>query len=39
MGAPWDYASSAYLNLLATLDDGMQVTVKIDRYLNAKYKT
>jgi hypothetical protein len=34
MAAPWDYASSAYLSLKATLDDGTLVTLKIDRYLN-----
>src|SRR5262249_56299503 len=34
MAAPWDYASSVYLNLKATLDDGTLVTLKIDRYLN-----
>ena len=34
MAAPWDYASSVYLDLKATLDDGTLVTLKIDRYLN-----
>ena len=38
MAAPWDYASSVYLNLQATLDDGTPVTLKIDRYLNNHYK-
>ena len=33
MAAPWQYADKSYLNLLATLDGGKQVTVKIDRYL------
>jgi hypothetical protein len=34
MAEPWDYASSVYLALNATLDDGTLVTLKIDRYLN-----
>jgi hypothetical protein len=34
MAAPWDYASSVYLDLKATLDDGTLVRLKIDRYLN-----
>jgi hypothetical protein len=34
MAAPWDYASSVYLSLTATLDDGSLATLTIDRYLN-----
>jgi hypothetical protein len=34
MPAPWKYASSAYLDLKAMLDDATLVTLKIDRYLN-----
>ena len=34
MAAPWDYASSVYLDLKATLADGTLATLKIDRYLN-----
>lgn len=34
MAAPWNYASSVYLALKATLADGTAVTLKIDRYLN-----
>jgi hypothetical protein len=38
MAAPWEYASSVYLDLKAKLDDGTLVTLKIDRYLNAALK-
>jgi hypothetical protein len=38
MAAPWDYASSVYLDLKAKLDDGTLVTLKIDRYLNNALK-
>ena len=34
MAAPWEYASSVYLALTATLSDGSLATLKIDRYLN-----
>jgi hypothetical protein len=34
MAAPWEYASSVYLALKATLSDGSLATLKIDRYLN-----
>ena len=38
MAAPWNYASSVYLDLKGKLDDGTLVTLKIDRYLNAALK-
>ena len=38
MAAPWDYASSVYLDLATQLDDGSLVTLSVDRYLNAGLK-
>ena len=38
MAAPWDYASTVYLDLKAVLDDGTSVTLKIDLYLNNALK-